>query len=238
MAELLEIVFVVFVAIIVLSLVIIAGVLVIKYLEHRKKSVDYVQEGYLDLIQFTKQSCPDNIYGYFLERAVTKTSEGRKLGTILGHAELAIELKETTVKKKSKDSKEVKKTKIIEVIKRHFITYRPVEFDFNILNPRSWRPQLRIAVIEDSELPEGLNGNVRWEAESTDWYKYYVYSISDAKLSRSVLATKISDDVKLDFGIKAWEEVGAIASRAADTDPALIKGIKSVSEFKPRGKQL
>jgi len=156
---------------------------------------------------------------------VTKSSEGRKLGTILGHSELAIELKNSVTKK------------INEVIKRHFITYRPVEFDFNILNPRSWNPQLRIAVIDNKELPEGLNGNVRWEAESTDWYKYYVYSISDAKLSRDVLATKISDDVKLDFGLKAWEEVGAIASRAADTDPALIKQIKGVSEFRPRAKQ-
>ncbi len=237
MAELFEIVAIIFIAVIVLSVVIATGVLVLKYLEHRKKSVDYVQEGYLDLVQFTKQNCPDNIYGHFLERAVTKTSEGRKLGTILGHAELAIELKETIVEKKTKDSKEVKKTKIIEVIKRHFITYRPVEFDWNLLNPRTWRPQLRIAVIASHELPEGLNGNVRWEAESTDWYKYYVYSISDPKVSREVLATKISDDVKLDFGIKAWEEVGAIASRAADTDPSLIKSIKSVSEFKPRSKQ-
>lgn len=224
MAELIEIVLVIFIGIIVFSLVIIAGVLVLKYLEHRKKSVDYVQEGYLDLIQFTKQSCPNNIYGHFLERAVTKSSEGRKLGTILGHAELAIELKNNLTKK------------VTEIIKRHFITYRPIEFDFNILNPRTWKPQLRIAVVESKELPEGLNGNVRWEAESTDWYKYYVYSISDAKLSRDVLATKISDDVKLDFGIKAWEEVGAIASRAADTDPSLIKSIKAVSEFKPRGK--
>lgn len=234
MADLIEIIFIVFVAFIVLSLVIIAGVLVLRYLEHRRKSKDYVQEGYLDLIQFTKENCPNNIYGHHLERAVTKTSEGRKLGTIIGHAELAIELKE--IIKEIKGDEEIKTVKVTEIIKRHFITYRPIEFDFNILNPKTWKPQLRIAVIPNSELPEGLNGNVRWEAESTDWYKYYVYSISDAKMSRDVLATKIADDVKLDFGIKAWEEVGAIASRAADTDPSLIKSIKAVSEFKPRGK--
>ena len=238
MASLIEIVLIIFIAIIVLAVVIIAGVLVLKYLEHRRKTVDYVEEGYVNLIQFTKQNCPSNIFGYALERATTKTSEGRKLGTIVGHAELAIELKEPILSSdKSNSNEEEPKQKIIEVIKRHFITYRPIEFDFNILNPRTWKPQLRVAVIPNDELPNGLNGNVRWEAESTDWYKYYVYSISDAKLSRDVLAQKIADDVKLDFGIKAWEEVGSIALRAADTDANLIKTIKAASEFRPRKPQ-
>ncbi|KKM97918.1 hypothetical protein LCGC14_1163320 [marine sediment metagenome] len=221
MVELIQVAFIIFLAIFMFILIIIAGVLVLRYLEHRRKTVNYVERNYQSLVEFSKQNCPENIYGYKLERATTKNSEGRDLGTMVGLAELGIELKNS-------------EGQIEEVVKRNFITYRPKELDFNLFNPRSWNPQYRIAIIANSELPFGLNGNTRWEAESVDWYKFYVYSLSDPRLTRDVIATKISDDVKLDFGIKAWEEVGEIARKAAETDAGLIKSIKSVSEFRPR----
>ena len=221
MVELIQIAFIVFLAIFMIILLIIMGVLVLRYLDHRRKTVNYVERNYQNLIEFSKQNCPENIYGYKLERATTKNSEGRDLGTMVGLAELAIELKN-------------EKGQIKEVVKRNFITYRPRELDWNLLNPKTWNPQYRIAIIANNELPFGLNGNTRWEAESIDWYKYYVYSLSDPRVTRDVIATKISDDVKLDFGMTAWEEVGEIARRAAESDTGLIKSIKSVSEFRPR----
>lgn len=223
MAELIEIVFIIFLAIFSFGITVIALVLVLKFLDHRRKSINYVEKNYQGLIDFTRQMCPDNIFGYNLEKAVTKTSEGRILGKIVGYSKLAIKLKNN-------------KGKIIEIIKRHFITYRPSELDFNLLNPRTWKPQFRIAIISDEELPFGLNGNVRWEASSIDWYKFYIYSVSDPQINKEVLAIKIADDVSLDFGMKAWEQVGEIVSKAAETDANLIKSIKTASEFRPRNR--
>ena len=228
MAELLVIVFVVFVGVIAIVSTIGIGVLVLKYLDHKRKTVNYVEKQYTDLVEFTKLNCPDSIYGYNLERATTKASEGRNLGSMVGYAFLSVDIK---VKVKSK-----KKPVVKEKVMRHFVTYRPKEAQFNLLNPATWKPQYKIAVIASDELPFGLNGNTRWETESIDWYKFYVYSTSDAKLSREVLTTKITDDVKLDFATKSWEEVGEIANKAADSDTSLLKSIKSQSEYRPRNK--
>ncbi len=228
MAELLVIVFVAFVGIFALATTIGVGILVLKYLDHRRKTVNYVEKQYTDLVEYTKHNCPDSIYGYNLERATTKTSEGRNLGTIVGYARLSIDIKGKI--------KNRKKMVVKEKVMRHFITYRPKEAQFNLLNPTTWKPQYKIAIITTSELPYGLNGNVRWETESADWYKFYVYSTSDVKLSREVLSTKITDDVKLDFATKSWEEVGEIANKAADSDTSLLKRIKGESEFRPRSK--
>ncbi len=232
MAELLIIVFVAFVGIFALATTIGIGILVLKYLDHRRKTINYVEKQYTDLVQFTKLNCPNSLYGYNLERATTKASEGRSLGVMVGYAYLSIDLKGKEKKEGVEEGKE--KTVILEKVMRHFITYRPKEAEFNLLNPATWRPQYKIAIISNTELPYGLNGTTRWETESIDWYKFYVYSTSDVKLTREVLTTKITDDVKLDFATKSWEEVGEIANKAADSDTSLLKGIKKESEYRPR----
>ena len=226
MADLIVLVFVAFVGVFALAASIFVGVLVLKYLDHKRKTVNYVVKHYTDLVQYTKDNCPDSLYGYKLERATTKGSEGRNLGVIVGYARLSI-----SIKGKAKGST---KPKILSVVMRHFITYRPKEAEFNLLNPSTWSPQYKVAVIATEELPFGLNGNVRWETESPDWYKFYVYSISDPKVTREVLSTKIADDVKLDFATKPWEEVGEIANKAANSDTSLLKDIKRTSEHRPR----
>ena len=226
LAELLTIVFVGFVGLIALVATIGIGILVLKYLEHRRKTINYVEKQYTDLVEFTKLNCPDSIYGYQLERATTKTSEGRKLGTMVGYAYLSIDIKG----KDKAGTKEIIKEKVM----RHFITYRPKEAEFNILNPATWKPQYRIAIIPQKELPYGLNGNTRWKAESIDWYKFYVYSTSDAVITRDHLAVKLADDVKLDFAMKAWENVGEIAEKATESDTSFVKRIKLESEHRPR----
>ena len=51
----------------------------------------------------------------------------------------------------------------------------------------------------------------------------------------SIKDFKISDDVKLDFALKAWENVGEIAERATESDTGMLKKIKVDSEHRPRG---
>ena len=201
------------------------GILVLRYLEHRQKTKNYVLENYQTMLEFTRQQCPDAIYGYNISRATTKRAEGRVLGTIVGHCELAI----TTMTSEGKLT--------IEPEHRHFIAYRPRELDFNILNPRTWAPVHRIAIVNNEELPYGLNGNVRWECASIDFYQYYVFSTSDAGIDRNIVAHRIGEDVKLNFGIKPFEEVGEIVSKAIESDSGLQKRIREISEFRPRGKQ-
>lgn len=206
-----------------------AAYLLLKFIDAQRKNINYVDKNYVDLVKFTRQQCPDSIYGFNLMRATTKQAEGRNLGQIVGHAVLEVERPI-----KSFDNEENEEVKKVEGLTRHFITYRPRENEFNLLQPDTWIAQYRIAVIKTIELPHGLNGNVIWAAKAIDFYKYYVYSLSDEEIDKSTMAEKIEMDVKLDMGLLAWENAGGLVQKAIETDPSLEKNIKIKSEVHPR----
>ncbi len=238
MADLITIVFIIGVFIFAVGFLVASLFLLLKYLEFRKKHINYVDKNYKDIVTFAKQQCPKSIYNYQLHRATTKEAEGRDLGRIVGHAVLGVEKKkegeEEDIEGNTGEKNIAKKTRVISLI-RHYVVFRPKENEFHLLQPETWTAQYRIAVLKRDEIDGGLNGDVRWLAKAIDFFKFYIYSLSDTEIDRSTLSEKIEFDVKLDVGLRAWEEVGGLVQEAIRTDSPLQKDIKRKSEFAPRG---
>ncbi len=205
--------------------------LFIKYYEDKKKNPDYVQKYYTDLMDFTKNNCPESIYDFDLRLKTSAESEGRVLGTVKGYMFLQV------LDIKSKEGKEGEQKLVIDKnshpdLFRHFVTFLPKNAEFSLFKPHTWAPKYSVAVISPKELYGGkLNGNVIWDSTGPDFYKWYMFSVSDTKANKIGFAKNIDTVVALDFAIDTWKNVGRLVTEASESDSGFKKRIREFSDF-------
>lgn len=208
------------------------GYLFLRYYDNLRKNPDYVQKHYTDGIEFSKNNCPESIYNFQLWVATTEESEGRPLGRIKGYAYVPIQ-------SFTREEDEEGKIKLVpEEIGpdsyRHFITFIPNKYVFNILNPTTWMPRHLVAIVKPKDIVgKELNGNLHWNAR-IDYYKWFIYAVEDKEVNKVSLAKKIESDVGMDFATDAYRKLSQLVNEAQETDSDFKKKIRAISEYDSR----
>ena len=228
---------------IILILVIYVGYLVIRYFLDRKNNPDYLEKNYVDFIEFSRNNVPESIEDYTISIASNKLAEGRPLGKIKGYAYYNMKMQDVkNISKLKTEGEEKPEEKTEENVKekqepeelRHLITYLPRKNEFNFLDPSTWTKKYRVAIIKNSELPEGLNGNIKWVTDGIEFYKYFVFPIEDQEVDKVKLHKRMESDIMLSAGLESYRNLSSLVKEASELDSSMGKSIRKMTEAEAR----